>query len=78
MNTLWIDGVGGYGLWEASSIELGRAVDPDRGLSILGDLPSRALALPIVAMIGCWNRSVEHSETTSFWKRRLCFKTVID
>jgi hypothetical protein len=38
---LWIDGVGGYAVWEGSRFEFGRSPDAEEGVPILGDLPSR-------------------------------------
>lgn len=43
LQTLWIDGVGGYGIWDLASIELGRTVDPHAGISIQGDMPGRSI-----------------------------------
>jgi hypothetical protein len=45
LQTLWIDGVGGYGIWGIASIELGRTVDPHAGISIQGDLPGRSVRI---------------------------------
>ncbi len=43
--TLWIDGVGGYGLWDKGTIEIGRAIKSQDGLSIQGELSSRSVRI---------------------------------
>jgi hypothetical protein len=43
--TLWIDGVGGYGIWDRNSIEIGRSIESQEGLSIQGELASRSIRI---------------------------------